>query len=59
MGSIYQRHELEGFLGEPEDFDIDAIEEEVTEVDYTTGNRVWKELGTDEINDIAERHRLD
>ena len=45
MKNIYQRHELEAYIGSENlgDFDIDAIEAEATEIDYRTGNRIWKE----------------
>ena len=51
----FQMYELENFLGDYiSDFDVDAIVEEATEVDYRTGNRFWKE-GVD-LGEIAERH---
>lgn len=56
MGSIYQRYELEAFVGSENmgDFDIDAIEAEATEIDYGTGNRVWRD-GID-LAEICEAH---
>jgi len=53
---IYQRYELEAYLGEPEDYDVDAIEAEATR--YTAdGARVWSAFGED-LAAIAERHEL-
>ena len=54
--NTFQEHELDAFLGEPEDFDVEAIIDEATEIDYKTGNRVWA-VDTDELNEIAERNR--
>lgn len=51
----YQSHELEAYLGEPADFDVQAIEAEATT--YTPeGRRIWK-AGID-LAAIAERHAL-
>jgi hypothetical protein len=53
---IYQRHELLAYLGDPEAYDVDAIEAEATR--YTAdGNRVWSAFGED-LAAIAERHQL-
>lgn len=53
---IYQRHELIAYLGEPDDYDVDAIEAEATR--YTVdGARVWAAFG-DDLAAIAERHEL-
>lgn len=53
---IYQRHELLAYLGEPEDYDIDAIEAEATTF-TADGARVWTAFGSD-LAAIAERHEL-
>lgn len=52
----YQRCELEAFLGEPDDYDIDAIEAEATRF-TADGARVWVAFG-DDLAAIAERHEL-
>ena len=53
---IYQRYELLAYLGEPEAYDVDAIEAEATR--YTAdGARVWAAFGED-LASIAERHEL-
>lgn len=56
--SNFEMYELEAFIGSEnlDDFDIDAIVDEATEVDYRTGNRVWKE-GID-LSDICQRNAL-
>lgn len=54
FGDIFQEHELEAFLGEPDDFDIEGIVSEATGVDGK-GNRRW--LNRIDLNDIAERNR--
>ena len=53
----YQRYELEAFLGEPDDYDVDAIEAEATAYDYSTGRTYWTAFG-DDLAAIAERHEL-
>lgn len=41
---LFQKHELDAYLGGFDaDFDVDAIVEEATEVDYRTGSRYWRE----------------
>lgn len=53
---LYQRYELEAYLGEPDDYDVEAIEAEATA--YTAdGARVWSAFGSD-LAAIAERHEL-
>lgn len=53
---IYQRHELLAYLGDPDAYDVDAIEAEATT--YTAdGARVWAAFGSD-LAAIAERHEL-
>lgn len=54
---IYQRYDLEAFLGEPDAYDVDAIEAEATEYDPRTGALVWAVFGSD-LAAIAERHEL-
>ena len=42
--SLFQRYELDAYLGESvDDFDVEAIIEDATEVDYRTGRRYWRE----------------
>jgi len=53
----YQRYELEAFLGEPDDYDVEAIEAEATAYDPKTGRTVWTAFG-DDLAAIAERHEL-
>lgn len=53
----YQRFELEAFLGDPDDYDVDAIEAEATAYDPRTGRTVWTAFG-DDLAAIAERHEL-
>ncbi len=51
---IYQRHELLAYLGDPDAYDVDAIEAEATT--YTAdGARIWSAFGED-LAAIAERH---
>lgn len=51
---VFQMHELEAFLGEPEDFDVEAIVEEATFIDYATGDRIWR--ADIDLNEICERN---
>ena len=53
---IYQRYELLAYLGEPDDYDVDAIEAEATRF-TADGARVWAAFGND-LAAIAERHEL-
>ena len=53
---IYQRYELLAYLGEPDDYDVDAIEAEATRF-TSDGARVWAAFGSD-LAAIAERHEL-
>ena len=54
--SIFQQYELDAYLGDfADDFDVDAIIEEVTEVDRN-GNRFWKE--DIDLAEICQRHDL-
>ena len=53
---IYQRYELLAYLGEPDAYDVDAIEAEATRF-TADGARVWVAFG-DDLADIAERHEL-
>lgn len=53
--NLYQEYELEAYLGEHiEDFDVEAIVDEATEIDYKTGNRYWKD-GID-LAEICAKH---
>lgn len=53
----YQRHELEAYLGEPDAYDVEAIEAEATAYDPKSGARVWVAFGED-LAAICERHEL-
>lgn len=53
----YQRAELLAYLGEPDDYDVTAIEREATAYDPETGRTVWA-VDADELAIIAERHQL-
>lgn len=53
---IYQRYELLAYLGDPDAYDVEAIEAEATR--YTAdGARVWSAFG-DDLAAIAEQHEL-
>lgn len=53
---IYQRNELLAYLGDPDAYDVEAIEAEATT--YTAdGARVWSAFGSD-LAAIAERHEI-
>lgn len=51
----YERYELEAYLGEPSDFDVEAIEAEATDTDEH-GNRYWT-ADAEELAAIAQRNR--
>lgn len=53
---LYQRYELLAYLGEPDAYDVDAIEAEATRF-TADGARVWAAFG-EELAAIAERHEL-
>lgn len=53
---IYQRYELLAYLGDPDAYDVDAIEAEATRF-TADGARVWSAFGSD-LAAIAERHEL-
>ena len=53
---IYQRYELLAYLGDPEAYDVDAIEAEATRF-TADGARVWAAFG-EELAAIAERHEI-
>lgn len=53
---VYQPAELLAYLGEPEDYDVEAIEAEATAYDPATGRRVWAAFG-DDLASICERHQ--
>lgn len=55
--NLFTIDELLGFLGSyADEYDIDAIVDEVTEIDYRTGNRYWIELDESELFNICEAH---
>lgn len=42
--NLFQEHELTAYLGDSiEGFDVEAIIDEATEIDYRDGNRYWKD----------------
>ena len=54
-GDLFQEYQLDSFLGDsPDDYDIDAIIDEATYIDYQNGNRYWRD--DMDLNDIAERN---
>jgi len=53
----YERHELEAYLGEPQDYDVDAIEAEATAYDPETGRTVWT-VDSDQLAAICERYQI-
>lgn len=55
---VYQRYELEAYLGEyVEDYDVNAIEHDATAYDPATGRTVWA-VDAETLAVIAERHQL-
>lgn len=53
----FEMHELEAYLGDfADDFNVESILEEATEIDYRTGNRYWRD-GID-LAEICQRHDL-
>ena len=52
----YQRYELLAYLGDPDAYDVDAIEAEATRF-TADGAQVWTAFG-DDLAAIAERHEL-
>ena len=53
----YQRVELLAYLGEPDDYDVTAIEHDATAYDPETGRTVWT-VDAETLAVIAERHQL-
>lgn len=53
----YQRAELLAYLGEPDDYDVTAIEHDATAYDPATGRTVWA-VDAETLAVIAERHQL-
>lgn len=53
---IYQRYELLAYLGDPDAYDVEAIEAEATRF-TADGARVWAAFGSD-LAAIAERHEI-
>lgn len=53
---IYQRYELLAYLGDPDAYDVEAIEAEATRF-TADGAQVWTAFG-DDLAAIAERHEL-
>lgn len=56
LAPIYQRYELLAYLGDPDAYDVDAIEAEATRF-TADGARVWSAFGGD-LAAIAERHEI-
>lgn len=53
---VYQRYELESYLGEfVDEYDVDAIEHDVTKYDPVRGCLVWTVFG-DQLADVCARH---
>lgn len=56
-GDLFQKYQLEEFLGNPEHFYVDDIIDEVTHIDYSDGNRYWNAgIDTYYLNDVCSRH---
>lgn len=54
-GNLFEINELESYLGDfVEDYDIEAIIDEATEIDYSTGKRYWK--NDIDLAEICERN---
>ena len=53
----YHRTELLAYLGEPDDYDVTAIEHDATAYDPATGRTVWA-VDAETLAAIAERHQL-
>lgn len=54
--SPFEMYELEAFLGDfASDYDIAAIIDDATAIDYSNGNRYW--LGVD-LAEVCEQHRI-
>lgn len=54
----YERYVLESYLGEyVDEFDVDAIEEEVTKFDFKTGKRIWRDEDID-LDEICQKYDL-
>ena len=58
--SIFQMCELAAYLGDfVDDYDIDAIVEEATEIDYSNGNRYWiEDIRDEDFAEIVRRNEL-
>lgn len=54
---LFQEYDLDALLGGfKDDFDTEGIIDDLTEVDYRTGNRYWKNLSEDEMNKVFQAH---
>lgn len=54
---LFQECDLDAMLGDfKDDFDIDGLIDDLTEFDYRTGNRYWKNIGDDKLNEILAKH---
>lgn len=54
--AIFEPYMLDVYLGTPDDFDVDAIIEEATEINYEDGKRYWK--CDIDLNEICAAHQL-
>lgn len=54
---LFQEDGLDALLGDSkDDFDVEGIIEDLTEFDYNTGNRYWKNISDDKLNEILAKH---
>lgn len=54
---LFQEDGLDALLGDSkDDFDIDGLIDDLTEFDYNTGNRYWKNISDDKLNEILAKH---
>ena len=59
LSDIYQRYILEAYLGDfVDDFDIEAIEGEITEWDDIMSTWVWRDIDDEEFDEIIQKHDL-
>ena len=57
MKDRFEDYELVAFLRDyADDFDYDAIRDEVTKRDPLTGNLYWRDIDTDELNAICQKY---
>lgn len=57
--NLFYIDELESFIGDCiEEYDIDAIVDVVTEIDYSSNKRYWKDISEAELFEICEAYRV-